>query len=260
MRINQKLYAIADGKEPAEKQQFNDRSVEIFFMDQFEGLVEEYVHSKGQFAVWTSMDGDNYRLFIERGYYEEVSELYQQPVNQIWIEFWDKTDEISRKFTKIFIYPMMLIAVVLCLLSFILPNALSFGPTESNIFSYCIIGGLVVLFIIMIATNSYTKKKITEENIKSRQKVMDIFGEDKFNSSIDKQKNYMDDYFKNLYPEEEEATEENADSTLENESDKVIETVEENNNAEEEKDATVLENKEEVVETTTEEVNKEVQE
>ena len=256
MRINQKLYVIADGKEPVEKQKFNDREVEIFFMDQFEGLVEEYVHSKGQFAVWASLDAVNYRLFIERGYYEEVSELYQQPVNQIWIEFWDKTEEISRKFTRIFIYPMMLIAVVLCVLSFVLPKALSWGLTESNIFSYCIIGGLVALFIVMIVTNSYTKKKITEENIKSRQKVMDIFGEEGFNASIDKQKNYMDDYFKKLYPEEEsdEALEENAQ-------DNATETVEdENNNVENENDATVEESKEEVVETTTDEVKEEVQE
>ena len=202
MKINQKLYALAEGVEPAEKQTFDDRFIEIYFMDQIEGLVQEYVHSKGQFAVWTSQDAVNYRLFIERGYYNEVKELYQQPVNKIWVEFWDRTDVLSKKFTRLFIYPMMLVAVILCVLSFVLPKAFSWDQNASNIFSYCIIGGLVALFIVMMLCNSFTKKKITQENIKSRQMVMDIFGEENFNALIDKQKNYMDEYFKNLYPEE----------------------------------------------------------
>lgn len=204
MKINQKLYAIAEGTEPVVKQTFDDRFIEIYFMDQFEGLVEEYVHSKGQFAVWTSADAVNYRLFIERGYYNEVKELYDQPVNKIWVEFWDRTDVLSKKFTRIFIYPMMLLAVVLCVLSFVLPRVFAWEQQTSNIFSYCIIGGLVLLFIVMMLCNSFTKKKITQENVKSRQLVIDIFGKENFDQLLDKQKNYMDEYFKNLYPEEPE--------------------------------------------------------
>ena len=33
---------------------------------------------------------------------------------------------------------------------------------------------------------------------------MDVFGEENFNALIDKQKNYMDDYFKNLYENDPE--------------------------------------------------------
>ncbi|MCR5231706.1 MAG: hypothetical protein K6B64_03575 [Acholeplasmatales bacterium] len=204
MKINQKLYVIADGKEPVDTQKFDDREIQIFFMDQFEGLVQEYVHAKGQFAVWSSLDAVNYRLFIERGYYEEVKELYQQPVNQIWVEFWDTTDAITKKFTRFFIYPMMALAIVLCIISFVLPRACGWSNEVGSIFSYVVIGVLVALFVVMIVTNSMTKKKITKENIKSREKVIAIFGEETFNATIDKQKNYMDDYFKKLYPEDEE--------------------------------------------------------
>lgn len=236
MKINQKLYAIAEGKEPVVKQEFNDRFIEIYFMDQFEGLVEEYVHSKGQFAVWTSEDAVNYRLFIERGYYNEVKELYDEPINKIWVEFWDATDNLSKKFTRFFIYPMMLIAVILCVLSFVLPKVCSWDANTSNIFSYCIIGGLVALFIVMMVFNSFTKKKIAQENAKSRKLVMDVFGEENFNALIDKQKNYMDDYFKNLYPEdaeefnseeapEEAKAEENVEEAATDKNEEVVEEV-----------------------------------
>ena len=204
MRINPKLYAVAEGKTPVEVQEFDDRKIEVFLMDDLEGVKDEYVLGKGQFAVWSSVDGTNYRLYIENGYYQEVTPLYSQPVNKVWIEFWDVTDGISKKFSRFIIYPLMIIAVVLCVLSLVLQNYMG------NWGSWVIIGVLILLFIIMIVSNSVTKKKIGEENIKSRQKIVEFFGQDEFNALIDKQKAYMDSYFENLYPQEE-ATEDSAE-------------------------------------------------
>lgn len=210
MRINPKLYAVAEGKTPVEVQEFDDRKIEVFLMDDLEGVKDEYVLGKGQFAVWSSVDGTNYRLYIENGYYQEVTPLYSQPVNKVWIEFWDVTDGISKKFSRFIIYPLMIIAVVLCVLSLVLQQYMG------NWGSWVIIGVLILLFIIMIVSNSVTKKKIGEENIKSRQKIVEFFGQDEFNALIDKQKAYMDSYFENLYPQEEateaNAEEENADA------------------------------------------------
>jgi hypothetical protein len=210
MRINPKLYAVAEGKTPVEVQEFDDRKIEVFLMDDLEDVKDEYVLGKGQFAVWSSVDGTNYRLYIENGYYQEVTPLYSQPVNKVWIEFWDVTDGISKKFSRFIIYPLMIIAVVLCVLSLVLQQYMG------NWGSWVIIGVLILLFIIMIVSNSVTKKKIGEENIKSRQKIVEFFGQDEFNALIDKQKAYMDSYFENLYPQEEAtealAEEENADA------------------------------------------------
>jgi hypothetical protein len=209
MRINPKLYAVAEGKTPVEVQEFDDRKIEVFLMDDLEGVKDEYVLGKGQFAVWSSVDGTNYRLYIENGYYQEVTPLYSQPVNKVWIEFWDVTDGISKKFSRFIIYPLMIIAVVLCVLSLVLQQYMG------NWGSWVIIGVLILLFIIMIVSNSVTKKKIGEENIKSRQKIVEFFGQDEFNALIDKQKAYMDSYFENLYPQEE-ATEADAKALDEN--------------------------------------------
>lgn len=210
MKINPKLFEVAEGKTPVDVQEFDDRKIEVYLMDDLEGVKDEYVLGKGQFAVWSSVDGTNYRLYIENGYYQEVTPLYSQPVNKVWIEFWDVTDGISKKFSRFIIYPLMIIAVVLCVLSLVLQQYMG------NWGSWVIIGVLILLFIIMIVSNSVTKKKIGEENIKSRQKIVEFFGQDEFNALIDKQKAYMDSYFENLYPQEEAtkalAEEENADA------------------------------------------------
>jgi hypothetical protein len=115
--------------------------------------------------------------------------------------------------------------------------------------SWVIIGVLILLFIIMIVSNSVTKKKIGEENIKSRQKIVEFFGQDEFNALIDKQKAYMDSYFENLYPQEEateaNAEEENADAKAEDENAEAAEEAAEDEVVEEK----ALEAKEEAVET-----------
>jgi hypothetical protein len=104
----------------------------------------------------------------------------------------------------------------------------------------------------MIVSNSVTKKKIGEENIKSRQKIVEFFGQDEFNALIDKQKAYMDSYFENLYPQEEateaNAEEENADAKALDENAEVAEEATEEATEDEVVEEKAEEAKEEAVE------------
>lgn len=251
MKRNQKLYVVADNVTPVEVQEFNDRKVEIFLMDDFEGIKEEFVLKRNEFAVWTSVDGKNYRLFIENGYYDAVKDLYGEPVNKIWIEFWDKTDVISGKFQKMFIYPLMIVAVAIAVIT------LAFQSKLPTFFPYIIIGVLVALFLSLIFVNMYVKKQIVKESNKSREEIVKHFGENRFDQLIEIQKTYMDDFYDKYYEEKEaiKAKEE----ALNKEAEEVKEI--ENSEASEE----VLESKEEttealVVETeVTEEIKKEIE-
>lgn len=207
MKINPKLFAATEGEvEPIETQEFDGRKVELYLMSQVEGVKDEFLMTKGQFAVWSSADGVNYKVFLEDGYYNEVSELYAQPINKIWVDFWDKTDKISKKFSMFFIYPLMGIAIVLCILSITLSKY--FG----SVGTYIILGVLVAMFIALIFVNMFTKKKIVFESTKSREEIQNYLGDEKYDALINAQKAYMDEFFDKLNPEEPEEAEENTEA------------------------------------------------
>ena len=233
MRVNPKLYPVADEVTPYETQTWENRKVEIYLMDSFEGIKEEFVIKKGQFAVWSSMDGENYRLFLENGYFERVKELYTEPVNKIWLDFYDTTDGISRKFSNFFIYPLMGVAVIACVLSIFLSQYMP------SFVSWIIIGVLAAMFVAMIFVNMKVKKVVLNENTKARQKIIDHFGGNRFDELIEMQKAYMDEYFENLYPEDKEESEENNESAeieAPKEGTEAVEEVKEENTSDEAKE------------------------
>ncbi len=207
VKINPKLYDVAESVEPFEVQEWEGHKIELYFMNDFTGVQEEFLN-KGQFAAWASVDGQNYRLFFEKGYYNTVHDLYTQPINKIWVEFWDKTDVISKRFTTYFTYPLMGIAIVIVILALILQSKVAW-------FSWVAIGVLLALFVAMLIVNTITRKKITAENVKSRDLIIKLLGEKEFDALIDKQKSYMDQYFDNLYADEDKE-ESDAENSKEN--------------------------------------------
>ena len=79
-------------------------------MNEFQALMDEFIN-KGKFAVWSSVDGVNYHLYIEEGYYNELKQLYTQPINKIWVDFWDTCVAITKKSNTHYIVPLTIIAV-----------------------------------------------------------------------------------------------------------------------------------------------------
>ncbi len=246
MRINPKIFNLADGVQPIEVQEFDGRKVELFYLDDYDEVKDEFI-AKSQFAVWSSIDGKNYRLFLEKGYYETVKELYEKPINKIWVDFWDSSENITKKTSHRFLIPMMIVCVGLCIASFFIPYDWA---------SYVVIGILIVAFIAMIFVNSYNRKKIMQSNVESRNKIIEILGQNEFDDILKKQKEYIDDYFDKLYPsdldDEDENEEKESNEEIKNLEEKTEELESKEENAEkteekeslEQEDAKDLENEE----------------
>ncbi|MDE6656653.1 MAG: hypothetical protein K2J85_06660 [Anaeroplasmataceae bacterium] len=198
MRINPKLFTIANASEPVDVQEFDERKIEVFMMDEYPQVKEEFIN-KGKFAVWSSVDGVNYRLFIESGYYNELKGLYQQPINKIWVDFWDTCEGISKKMSRCVILPVTVVAVGGCIGFMFLEKGGMFA----------MVAVVVIAFVVMLFCNRFTRKKIMDANAASVELIKKALGgENAFNDMLDRQKNYMDSYYDSLYPEEDEDLEE----------------------------------------------------
>ena len=114
MKVNVKLYNLVENQQALDVQDIDGRNVEIYSMEDFPKVKEEFIR-QGRFAVWSSVDGNNYRIFIEPGYYEEFKELYSLKVNKIWVDFWDACEKISHTATFKIIIPVTGVALAACL-------------------------------------------------------------------------------------------------------------------------------------------------
>ncbi len=207
MRMNPKLFEIANESTPLEVQEFDSRKVEIFDLNEFEGPKEEFI-GKGKFAVWSSVDGKNYRLFIEKGYYDALKELYTAPINKIWFDFWDTCESVTKKTSRRVIFPITAVALISCFLVMLIP--------DKNIQMYVILAIVVVAFGVMMFFNRLTKKKIYDANVRGVEDIKKHLGSKKFEYLTEEvRKNYTDAYYDALYPleeDEEEPTEEVKDT------------------------------------------------
>ena len=199
MRINPKMFFVPGDNQPFEIQEFDGRKIELFYMNDYDSILFEQIN-KGKFTVWSSNDGVNYRLFLEKGLYETVKELYTPEINKIWVDFWDKTEKVSNKFTRCGMLPIGGISILLCLTSGL------FGEYGQ----YISIGGLVVAFVTMLLVNKTMKSKILLANKESRDLIVKSIGENKFNKLLEAQKEYMDAYYESLYQDDEETEKEEA--------------------------------------------------
>lgn len=190
MKVNQKIYNSID-TEPFEVQEINGSKVELFYLNDYDGLLEQNI-AKGKFAVWTSENGYDYRLLVEKGYYEAVTRLYSKPVNQIWLEFWGDCELISKKFNRFFIMPATIVAAAAFILSAVLLTEAS-QKTMQNI----VVFGVLVLFIIgMMTARKITNNNITKANTKSVDKIKKEIGAQTFEDLLKNQRAYMDEFFR----------------------------------------------------------------
>ncbi len=195
MKLNQRIYDYAVEDKLIERQELRDgKSIEIYSLNEYQDIYTEFTN-QGKFAVWSCVDNQNYRLYIEDGYYKKLEPLYKQRINQIWIDFWDECDKAVSKFRNI-VMPIMLVAI---LVFFIGGSLLIKNQTIQ------LVVALVVAFVFIVFIFSFRKvinKRISNANQTAVSKIKDILGEKRFEKLLEEQRSYIDTFFK--YDEEAE--------------------------------------------------------
>lgn len=228
MKLNERVFELLDG-EPVEVQQLDDHTVEIFMLNDYPDIMQEFIN-KGKFAVWSSVDGTNYRLAIEKDYYENLNALYSNKVNNVWLRFWDECDAHSKKFTRRVVIPGTILAIVaFVLISILLRN--------NPIGTYLIIGLAALYMIIVLVFRKFTTKKINESNKNALDDIKKFLGAERFQELLDAQRKFMDDYYEKLSAEADEA-----DRLFEEEEAKRLEAEATNDEVVSEADEETLEN------------------
>ncbi|DAB04698.1 TPA: hypothetical protein CPT92_10365 [Candidatus Gastranaerophilales bacterium HUM_13] len=245
MKLNERVFEVLNG-EPVEVQNLDGHEVKIYILDDYPDVLNEFVN-KGKFAVWSCVDGTNYKLAIEKGYYDELRELYSDKVNDTWLKFWDECEKISSTFSKKIVLPATAVIIVI----FVVLMALS-NKMPGKLGTYLTLGLAIFYVLVILILRKLTTNKINIANQNALAVIKKNLGEAHFNDLLERQRNYIDAYYDTLSAKEEaeaSANEENVNELKETEETTETEKEESNNNEE----AEVKEN--EVVETTEEASN-----
>lgn len=196
MKINNRVYKRLTN-EPFKVQEINGRRVEFHYMNDTQFL-QQFV-PRGRFYVWTS-NGEDYKLLIEKGYYEKVDYFFEKEINEVWITFLMDVSELNSKMSRTYLFTSLGISLLIILaFSFFLRDQLTIG----------IIVALVVTLVGNMIHSNKVNKAVREKNLNAQHTIKEILGEENFNNFIKDQDEYMRDYFK--FEEDEEYSDEDED-------------------------------------------------
>lgn len=188
MKLNQKLFNSVTS-EPFDVQELRDGVViELHSLNQNEVLFNEYA-PKAKFAIWTCVDGKNYRLLLEDTYYPRMRELYGKRVNQCMIDFWDAVETERSKIMKFIFLPVSIIVFVIFILLMI------FGPQLGDAQMIIMAVSLVGFIVANVFVNKKVETVINKHNSEAVEKIKNIIGHKRFDELMDEQQAHYDDFF-----------------------------------------------------------------
>jgi len=183
MKLNFKVYKQLT-TEPFLTQEIDGKIIEFHYMNDTPFLYQ--YASRGRFAIWTS-DGTNYRVLIEKTYYEALEDFYQVEVNKIWLGFLEGVSKLSKKINSWFIIPTLVLYVVIAGLATYLFKD----------YTLQILLGMIVLVVLSnMLQGRMVNKKVREENLKAQDLIRQQIGNERFESLIKAQEDHYQEYFK----------------------------------------------------------------
>ena len=189
MRINPRIYNSVVTT-PFDTQELEDGvKIELHSLNENEALFNEYA-PKAKFAIWSTLDGKDYKLLLEDSYYARLRELYGKRVNQCMVTFWDKVEHDRKKIMKIFYIPVAIVLAVVFFVLLALPELL--GETNQLL----VMGGTLFGFIIVnMVINRKIDGIVNKHNSESVEKIKNIVGHKHFDELMDETRAHYDDFF-----------------------------------------------------------------
>lgn len=202
MRINPKIYDSITTT-PFDVQELeNGAKIELHSLNQNEALFNEYA-PKAKFAIWSSIDGSNYKLLLEDSYYARLRELYGKRVNQCMVTFWSKVEKDRSRLMKIFFIPVSIILAAIFIILLAFPKLLN----ETS--QLVVMGGALIGFIIVnVVINKKIDSVVNKHNSEAVEKIKNIVGHKHFDELMDETRAHYDDFFGIVEEENVEVVEE----------------------------------------------------
>ena len=199
MKYNEKQF-YQSVTEPFEVQEMdNGAKISLHYMNDEPFFMDNI--NKTRFSVWSSGDGVNYKIFVEKGDYEITKELFTKDVNAIWMDFLTSIDKMRKKYIFCIMLPMLLVFLgILITISILFPNK-----------GWILFVALAVIIVASLIPSALLSKKMQAENVKAASKVRDYVGVERFKQIIEEQDKYMEKFYDDLqkkYEEEDKIAEE----------------------------------------------------
>ncbi len=183
MKINYKIYQTLQNA--VEVQNLGEKVVEIHYMNDTPYLAR--FAGSGQFSAWAS-DGKNYKLLIEKGYYEALKPFFSARVNNVWLKLYDIIGKARRNMLFKLVLPVLFLFVILIILGASIPEMKQFQ-------NFILIGSLVGVLAVNILQSSFIKKKVNQERDKAIIEIKRMLGRETFEDLLKKQRDYHESYF-----------------------------------------------------------------
>lgn len=229
MKMNNKVFKYLTG-EPFLVQELNGKQVELHYMNDTPFL-QQYV-PRGRFYIWSS-DGRNYKLLIEKGFYEKMDYFFKEEINEVWLNYLDEISEMNSKMSRIFLLGSMGLSLVIIVLS-------SLFLPEDKLF-LGIIAALVITFIGNAIHSRKANAQMREKNDKAQMQIKELLTEEGFRKLLKDQEEYMKEYFKFEEDEEVEVLDDEEVLEIEENAQDKDQILEEEENIQEEVEVEVIE-------------------
>lgn len=201
MKMNMKMFKQLNN--PVEILEVEGKVVEVHYMNDTNYLAQ--YAGQGRFFAWSS-DGNIYKLLVERGYYEELGELFLPEVSALQIKLHKDHSKVMKRVYFSFPFPVILIIIGLIIATYFVEYLQGFRLQ-------IILGSFVALIVVLFLHSKILNKRIEKLSNKYFDDIEAFFGEEKHRELVIKEREYYASYF-DFDEEVEEAPIEDAEPEL----------------------------------------------